>query len=39
MTSDHGAGAHAIDLAVEPFGWLLLMIFIVGYYFIAADEK
>ncbi len=39
MTSDHGAGAHAIDLAVEPFGWLLLMIFIVGYYFIAAEEK
>ena len=30
---------HAIDLAVEPFGWLLLVIFIVGYYFIAAEEK
>ena len=30
---------HAIDLAVEPFGWLLLAIFIVGYYFIAAEEK
>lgn len=29
----------AIDLAVEPFGWLLLAIFIVGYYFIAAEEK
>jgi Na+/H+ antiporter NhaD/arsenite permease-like protein len=26
-------------LAVEPFGWLLLAIFIVGYYFIAAEEK
>ena len=30
---------HAIDLAVEPVGWLLLAIFIVGYYFIAAEEK
>ncbi|MDY0116203.1 MAG: sodium:proton antiporter NhaD [Sulfurimonadaceae bacterium] len=28
-----------IDLAVEPFGWLLLAIFIVGYYVIAAEEK
>jgi len=35
-----GAGAgHAVDLAVEPFGWLLLAIFVVGYYFIAAEEK
>lgn len=33
------AGAHAIDLAVEPFGWLLLAIFVIGYYFIAAEEK
>lgn len=32
-------GAHAVDLAVEPFGWFLLAIFIVGYYFIAAEEK
>lgn len=31
--------AHAVDLAVEPFGWLLLVIFVVGYYFIAAEEK
>ena len=37
-TSAHGSG-HAVDLAVEPFGWLLLTIFIVGYYFIAAEEK
>ncbi|MEA3331059.1 MAG: sodium:proton antiporter NhaD [Campylobacterota bacterium] len=36
---DHGVGSHAVDLAVEPFGWLLLVIFIVGYYFIAAEEK
>jgi Na+/H+ antiporter NhaD/arsenite permease-like protein len=32
-------GVHAIDLATEPFGWLLLAIFVVGYYFIAAEEK
>ncbi|EDZ61874.1 divalent anion symporter [Sulfurimonas gotlandica GD1] len=38
MTRVEG-GAQAIDLAVEPFGWLLLVIFIVGYYFIAAEEK
>ncbi|MDY0121546.1 MAG: sodium:proton antiporter NhaD [Sulfurimonas sp.] len=30
---------HAVDLAVEPFGWFLLAIFVVGYYFIAAEEK
>nr|WP_324173046.1 sodium:proton antiporter NhaD [Sulfurimonas sp.] len=24
---------------MEPFGWLLLVIFVVGYYFIAAEEK
>ncbi|MFT4837153.1 MAG: Na+/H+ antiporter NhaD/arsenite permease-like protein, partial [Psychromonas sp.] len=34
-----GNGIQAVDLAVEPFGWLLLAIFIVGYYFIAAEEK
>ena len=28
-----------VDLAVEPFGWLLLAIFIIGYYFIATEEK
>jgi len=32
-------GVHAVDLAVEPFGWFLLAIFIIGYYFIAAEEK
>jgi len=32
-------GVHAVDLAVEPFGWLLLAIFIIGYYVIAAEEK
>jgi len=36
--SAHEAG-HAVDLATEPFGWLLLVIFVVGYYFIAAEEK
>ncbi|WP_455757618.1 sodium:proton antiporter NhaD [Sulfurimonas sp.] len=29
----------SVDLAVEPFGWFLLAIFVVGYYFIAAEEK
>jgi len=38
MTRAEGA-VQAVDLAVEPFGWLLLAIFIVGYYFIAAEEK
>ncbi|WP_416385442.1 sodium:proton antiporter NhaD [Sulfurimonas sp.] len=33
------AEGHAVDLAMEPFGWLLLVIFVVGYYFIAAEEK
>jgi Na+/H+ antiporter NhaD/arsenite permease-like protein len=37
-TAAHASG-HAKDLAVEPFGWLLLSIFVVGYYFIAAEEK
>jgi len=34
-----GSATHAIDLAVEPFGWFLLAFFVVGYYFIAAEEK
>jgi len=38
MTSP-GNATHAIDLAVEPFGWFLLAFFVVGYYFIAAEEK
>ncbi len=37
-TAAHASG-QAVDLAVEPFGWFLLAIFIVGYYFIAAEEK
>ena len=28
-----------IDLVFHPFGWLLLSIFVIGYYFIAAEEK
>jgi Na+/H+ antiporter NhaD/arsenite permease-like protein len=32
-------GTQVLDLAVEPFGWFLLAIFIVAYYFIAAEEK
>ncbi|MDD2370055.1 MAG: sodium:proton antiporter NhaD [Sulfuricurvum sp.] len=31
--------AETINLVNHPFGWLLLAIFIVGYYFIAAEEK
>jgi Na+/H+ antiporter NhaD/arsenite permease-like protein len=34
-----GAETGAINLANHPFGWLLLAIFIVGYYYIAAEEK
>lgn len=30
---------HPIDLVSQPFGWLLLAIFLVGYYFIATEEK
>lgn len=38
--ADEGEVALAgIDLATEPFGWLLLVIFIIGYYVIAAEEK
>lgn len=29
----------AINLVGHPFGWLLLAIFVVGYYFIATEEK
>ncbi len=32
-------GAQALDLALEPFGWFLLLVFVVSYYFIAAEEK
>lgn len=28
-----------IDLSTHPFGWLLLLIFIVGYYFIAMEDN
>ncbi len=31
--------AKVLDLAVEPFGWFLMAIFVVCYYFIAAEEK
>lgn len=37
-TNAHKSG-DAVDLATEPFGWLLLAIFVIGYYFIAAEEK
>ena len=38
-SSGGSAQGAAVDLAVEPFGWFLLVIFVVGYYFIAAEEK
>lgn len=28
-----------IDLSTHPFGWMLLLIFIAGYYFIAMEDK
>jgi Na+/H+ antiporter NhaD/arsenite permease-like protein len=28
-----------IDLSSHPFGWMLLLIFIIGYYFIAMEDK
>lgn len=39
MTMPITEEAVAISLVGHPFGWLLLAIFIVGYYFIAAEEK
>ena len=38
MTSAVGEQA-AINFVGHPFGWLLFAIFVVGYYFIAAEEK
>ncbi len=28
-----------IDLSTHPFGWMLLLIFVIGYYFIAREDK
>lgn len=28
-----------VNIATKPFGWLLLIVFVVGYYFIATEEK
>lgn len=28
-----------IDLSTHPFGWILLLIFVIGYYFIAMEDK
>jgi len=30
---------HTFSLVGEPFGWLILIIFVIGYYFIATEEK
>ncbi len=38
--SEATAVAHqAVDLVTHPVGWFLLVVFVVGYYFIAAEEK
>ncbi|MFA5215055.1 sodium:proton antiporter NhaD [Sulfuricurvum sp.] len=39
MTAQIAAEHTAIDFVTHPFGWFLLAIFIVGYYFIAMEEK
>lgn len=28
-----------IDLSAHPFGWMLLLIFVIGYYFIAMEDR
>ena len=33
------AAAHTFNVVGEPFGWLILGLFILGYYFIATEEK
>lgn len=30
---------HAVNFVGHPFGWLLLAVFIIGYYFIATEEN
>jgi len=30
---------HMINIATRPFGWLLLAVFVIGYYFIATEER
>jgi Na+/H+ antiporter NhaD/arsenite permease-like protein len=34
-----GNEIHVTELATKPFGWVLLSIFIIGYYFIAREER
>ncbi|MFZ2968037.1 MAG: sodium:proton antiporter NhaD [Sulfuricurvum sp.] len=35
----HAATTEGVNLATHLFGWGLLMLFVVGYYFIAQEEK
>ena len=37
MTREHAEAA--LPMAAEPIGWFLFVVFVVGYYFIAAEEK
>ncbi len=30
---------HMVNIATRPFGWLLLAVFVIGYYFIATEER
>ncbi|MFK5984520.1 MAG: sodium:proton antiporter NhaD [Pseudomonadota bacterium] len=38
MTRSDNA-TEVLDLAVQPFGWFLMLVFVVAYYFIAAEEN
>lgn len=39
MSETQDVAHHAVDLVTHPLGWFLLLVFVVGYYFIAAEEK
>lgn len=39
MLSESTHESIALNLVSHPFGWLVLAIFIIGYYFIATEEK
>jgi len=42
MSEAQGASevaGHAFSLVGEPFGWVILLLFVTGYYFIAMEEK
>ena len=39
MSEATGVAHQAVDLVTHPVGWFLLIVFVIGYYFIAAEEK